>query len=233
VTGEAWTNGLNRDPQDYVVLPRQPWLDGYCVKKGMIRQFIAMPLGEGYTAEEQITGAGEHGGVQIVVYPMKAERYAAILRKREAARRIVVQESRHDMIMPTAHAPAALGLAPGGRMKQDIYDDPYGLDAWDLRHSSRCFVTIANSHAWHAITGERPPTTPPSAKDYSAAGLPWFAYYAGDAKALDGADKLAGLKSVAALGKERGATPLPENEPVRGERVVPIGTPKPVREMRV
>ena len=25
-------------------------------------------------------------------------------------------------------------------MKQDIYDDPHGLDAWDQRHSSRCFV---------------------------------------------------------------------------------------------
>ncbi len=30
VTGEAWVNRLNRDPQDYVVLPEQPWLDGYC-----------------------------------------------------------------------------------------------------------------------------------------------------------------------------------------------------------
>ena len=25
-------------------------------------------------------------------------------------------------------------------MKQDIYDDPHGLDAWDQRHSSHCFV---------------------------------------------------------------------------------------------
>jgi hypothetical protein len=31
-----------------VVLPEQPWLDGYCVEKGYIRQFVAMPLGEGY-----------------------------------------------------------------------------------------------------------------------------------------------------------------------------------------
>ena len=44
-----------------------------------------------------------------------------------------------------------MGLAPGGRMKQEIYDDPYGLDAWDQRHYSRCFVTIANSIAWARI----------------------------------------------------------------------------------
>jgi len=233
VTGEPWTNGLNRDPQDYVVLPKQPWLDGYCVKKGVIRQFVAMPLGEGYSAEEQITGAAEHGGVQFVVYPMKAERYEAILRAREAARRHMPSPAADRFSgAPMPAAPAAMGLAPGGRMTQEIYDDPHGLDAWDQRHASRCFVTIANALAWHALTGERPSTTPPTAKDYSEAGLPWFAYYAADANALEGAEKLAGLKSVAALGQEKGGTPLPENEPVSGERVVPLGKPKPVREMR-
>ena len=75
VTGEEWEDGLHRDPQDYVVLPEQPWLDGYCVEKGVIRQFVAMPLGSGYSAEEQITGAAEHGGVQIIAYPMKVEAY--------------------------------------------------------------------------------------------------------------------------------------------------------------
>ena len=75
VTGDAWVNHLNRDPQDYVVLPKQPWLDGYCVEKGVIRQFVAMSLGEGYSVEEQITGAAEYGGVQIVVYPMKRDVY--------------------------------------------------------------------------------------------------------------------------------------------------------------
>ena len=57
LTGDAWVNHLNRDPQDYLVLPDQPWLDGYCVDEGVIRQFVAMPLGAGYTVEEQLTGA--------------------------------------------------------------------------------------------------------------------------------------------------------------------------------
>ena len=72
ITGDVWVNHLNRGPQDYLVLPDQPWLDGYCVEKGIIRQFVAMPLGEGYTVEEQLTGAARHGGLQIVAYPMKA-----------------------------------------------------------------------------------------------------------------------------------------------------------------
>ena len=43
-----------------------------------IRQFVAMPLGEGFTAEEQITGKAEHGGLQIIVYPMKHEAYGTV-----------------------------------------------------------------------------------------------------------------------------------------------------------
>ena len=74
-------------------------------------------------------------------------------------------------------------------MRQEVYDDPYGLDAWDRKHSKRCFVTIANSTQWMAITGERPPTLPPSARHYTEAGLPWFEWYGGDAVAVDGAKK--------------------------------------------
>ena len=82
VTGESWENELSGEPQDYVVIPDQPWLDGFSVMKGMIRQFVAMPLGEGYTAEEQLTGKAEHGGLQIVVYPMKASLYEPPMRRR-------------------------------------------------------------------------------------------------------------------------------------------------------
>ena len=49
VSGEPWSDDLDADGQNYVVAPDQPWFDGYCVDKGVIRQFIAMPLGKGYT----------------------------------------------------------------------------------------------------------------------------------------------------------------------------------------
>lgn len=52
VTGENWSNKLSSTPQDYVVVPEQPWLDGFCIGKGLIRQFVAMPLGQDYTTEE-------------------------------------------------------------------------------------------------------------------------------------------------------------------------------------
>jgi len=47
VTGAPWQAGLRRDPQNYLVTPEQPWLDGYCVERGFVRQFVAMPLGTG------------------------------------------------------------------------------------------------------------------------------------------------------------------------------------------
>ena len=73
VTGKQWESGLARRPQNYLVHPGQPWLDGYAVSKGMIRQFVAMPLGSGYSVEEQVTGKAEHGGLQVQVFPMKRE----------------------------------------------------------------------------------------------------------------------------------------------------------------
>ena len=210
VTGEAWTNHLNDDPQDYVVTPEQPWLDGYSVEKGVIRQFVAMPLGDGYSVEEQITGTAEHGGLQIVAYPMKADRYEALGRPRGDGIKEFYSEG-FDM-----------GLAPGGRMKQEIYADPYGLDAWDQRHCSRCFVTILNLAKWMAVTGERPPTEPPTAKDYTEAGLPWFDYYGGDAEVVEGARSLNGLSSVNKIAKQKGKAPLPENENIAVEKIIAL-----------
>ncbi len=219
LTGDTWVKHLNSDPQDYVVLPKQPWLDGYCVEKGVIRQFVAMPLGEGYTVEEQMTGAARHGGLQIVAYPMKRERYEELFAPRSMPR---VAFSR--VIDP-------MGLAPGGRMKQDIYDDSYGLDAWDQRYASRCFITIVNSVQWMAITGERPPTEPPTAKQYTQAGLPWFDCYRGDAEAVAGAEKLKAVASMAQIAKEKGNM-LPENETLDVDHVIGLRNSgaRPVRE---
>ncbi|RLJ22009.1 hypothetical protein DJ030_02710 [bacterium endosymbiont of Escarpia laminata] len=210
VSGESWSDGLSDDPQDYAVIPEQPWLDGFNVSEGYIRQFVAMPLGEGYTAEEQITGKAEHGGLQIIVYPMKHDAYVEYFEQ-------TVKEDYYEMPMLSRSAcdSAApdMGLAPGGLMRQKIYEDEYGIDAWDLDNSYRCFIHLANSKQYQAITGHQPPHKPASAKAYTNAGLPWFDYY-DDSKALSGSDALSELTSVAAKGIEEGKGALPDNDPV-------------------
>lgn len=178
--------------------------------------FVAMPLGEGFTVEEQLTGAAVHGGVQLACYPMKAERYEE-LRPEWAG-------IGDDMLHST------FDLNPGGRMKQEIYDDPYRLDAWDQRHGSRCFVSLLNTTQWMAVTGELPPTEPPTAQDYAALGLPWFGHYGGNARAVVGSDKLRRLRSVAEQANATGQGPLPDNETVSVPPVIVLAKPRRVRE---
>ncbi|OJJ63984.1 hypothetical protein ASPSYDRAFT_26018 [Aspergillus sydowii CBS 593.65] len=55
--------------QDYIVVPGQKWLDGVAVSPGVVRQFVAMPLGSGYTVEGQVSGKETFGGIQIEVIP--------------------------------------------------------------------------------------------------------------------------------------------------------------------
>ena len=99
-------------------------------------------------------------------------------------------------------------------MHQEIYDDPYGLDEWELEATSRCFVHLCNSLVWNSITGSHPPHPAPISKRYTEAGLPWFDYHDETATAVSGAPALANMKSVAELSQERGDVVLPENEPV-------------------
>ena len=226
VTGEAWRDGLNRNPQDYLVSPGQPWLDGYCVEKGLIRQFVAMPLGAGYTAEEQATGRGDHGGLQISAVPLRGEVWERML---EARRRTAPGSAGFGRSRMAAPAPAAMkrggmemGLAPGGRMKQEIYTDTRLLEDWDARTSSRCFVHLANSLAWRHVTGSEPPTAPRTADEYTRHGLPWFDYYGEGRQSVGGSGILAGLKSVLQMGHEKGESPLPENTSTGPTRVVQL-----------
>ena len=116
----------------------------------------------------------------------------------------------------------AMGLAPGGTMKQKIYQDPFDIDDWDMDNKSRCYIHIVNSLMWRAITGECTPTVPFTAKEYTEQGLPWFDYYDEKARPLPGSSKLKALKSVVKMGKKKGDVPLPENENVNPEYIIKL-----------
>ena len=103
-------------------------------------------------------------------------------------------------------------------MRQTIYDDDHALSDY-ADGTSRCFVHIANSMVWRSITGQAPPTTPPTAAEYTRAGLPWFDYYS-ERPAAETGSLLGRLKGIVQLGAEKGEVPLPENEPVDPEHVV-------------
>ncbi|MYV39229.1 hypothetical protein GT030_10165, partial [Streptomyces sp. SID1328] len=83
VSGKPWRGALARDPQNYVTLPRQPWLDGINSGRGTVRQFVAVPLGLGATVEGQVTGEETWGGLQLQAFGLRPE---ALARWREAER---------------------------------------------------------------------------------------------------------------------------------------------------
>ncbi|KAK6496968.1 hypothetical protein TWF481_001947 [Arthrobotrys musiformis] len=55
--------------QDYLVVPGQPWLDGFATAPGKVHQFVATTLGKGKTIESQITGVEDIGGLQFHITP--------------------------------------------------------------------------------------------------------------------------------------------------------------------
>jgi hypothetical protein len=221
ITGKPWSEALIDSPQNYIVAPPQPWLDGICVKKGRIRQFVAMPLGMGYTVEAQVTGEERFGGIQIKAFAAKPGRVP----------------SSHGRCAPmgagfgfpgapppaacAAPAPAqrlrksgAMGLGAGGTMTQKIYPDPYGIDVWDPTETGRVFVHIVNSDLWREITGEPAPSTPVTAREYQKYGFPWFELYDEAACALGATGTFNHVKSIKEIDEEKSTVPLQDDDTV-------------------
>jgi hypothetical protein len=208
VTGGVWNDQLSDEPQNYIVCPDQPWLDGIQTGKDVIRQFVAVPLGQGYTVEEQITSRAETGGIQIRVFEPKPGRFPNQPPVDEPL------ESMHVMRAVSAR-PAGMGLAAGGQMQQKIYPDAYGLDVWDLDNHASLHVHIVNSEQYRDLTGKEPPPTPINAKTYSDAGFPWFALYDEDKESLAANKRLSDVRSVREIDAEMGRATKDDDRTVK------------------
>lgn len=228
VTGESWSEGLSDRPQNYVVTPGQPWLDGFNTGGDEIRQFVAMPLGAGYSAEEQLTGEARFGGLQIQVFPMKADAYLAY---QQLLAKLAVEDVGIRFCMRSADSSSEMGLAPGGRMRQEIFRDEHGMDVWETNETDRCYVHLLNSAQYRKLTGKTPPASPASAAEYAKAGLPWFDYYNEQIDTTPGSSVLGGLKSVAVHAKEQGEMLFADDESITPGKVISLGPDgkRPVR----
>jgi hypothetical protein len=246
LTGSPWSQALSDAEQDYLVCPPQPWLDGIKTDAGIIRQFVAMPLGMGYTAEGQVTGHERFGGLQIVAYDPKPGRFPdqppLDLRSRTrldgapAAAQPMLAASAMDALAPAApRAPerralakgAEMGLGAGGRMKQAIYPDPHGVDTWDQTSTGRVYVHLVNSMMYRQITGCEPPPTPVDAQTYTQHGYPWFDLYDEHLGDLAGSKILSDVKSVKQVDEQKGFESQQDDESVDVTTVVTYGVPDP------
>ncbi|MFF0105885.1 hypothetical protein [Streptomyces hirsutus] len=221
VSGRPWSDRPARSPQNYVVLPRQRWLDGINSGKGTVRQFVAVPLGLGATVEGQVTGEEVWGGVQLQCFPLgegalarwrRAEQERLERQRAELAARSPAHAEGYGaasaMAVPPAPSAAptglhgaprpaaAMGLGVGGSMRQEVYRDDRPLTDWAEQPSGRVFVHLVTPPEWRRITGEAPPPSPVDRAAYTRAGLPWFDYYDQDAQDLGPAGPLQSVKPV-------------------------------------
>jgi len=339
LSGEMWdeTFKSDRKVQDYCVTPLQPWLDGCNCGDGYVKQFVAMPLGSGYSVEKQVTGEEKTGGMQIVCYNAKEDRRCQMfgltsvsplennlggLSLNDDTNDYYEDEGEDDLSgfvinKPTIPTPQPITLPPppmhspphnmpqkqsmmvqpmmesiqsipmmdaltmpcsssahpltvsssvvpppsstlqavpspkvrsissqknemkkeylsdskqssslqrrersvekpqrveraqemsialGGRMKQQILEDPYGAEFWDPESKSRVFVHLVNSEMYRQITGEAAPETPITAQTYSSYNYPWFDFYNEDIGSVNKSDILSGLKSVKEIDQEK------------------------------
>ena len=197
ISGEPDDKALHADHQDYVVCPEQPWLDGVHTGQGLIRQFVAMPLGLGYTIEASMTGAETFGGIQITVYEPKPGKFPEKPPVKPDTGPI-------RTAMPKPGGIASMGLGAGGEMKQKIYPDPYGIETWDQDNYGRIFIHIINSAEFFAIAGFDPPPTPIDAKTYTEYGLPWFDLYDETKGDVPPSERLDRAKTISDRDAERG-----------------------------
>jgi hypothetical protein len=231
INGERWTERLGGSECDYMVAPPQAALDGYCTSKDVVRQFVAVPLGQ----EEQLLSSSEHGGIRIVVYPMKGKRYDQLRAQWE-------QQGGADEdggpgwggmhAFAPGPRPLAVSLAAGGLMSSRVIADPYGPDAWDLSARICCFVTLIDAEQWSRITGAPTPKPPFTPADYEESGLPWFKYDADDLAPLDGAPELAAVKSPSSIGAGSGLQVMPAVDKVDPREVVELRLVRPPRRSR-
>ncbi|HEV2045850.1 MAG TPA: tetratricopeptide repeat protein [Chthoniobacterales bacterium] len=248
VTGEEFTNTIRPHKQDYIVIPDQKWLDGINSLNGRVKQFIAMPLGKGYTVEEQVTDEARFGGIQIGVYdaregqfsdedPQAVERRMKELAARETARkqreefqkRVQRGDIRFMPAAPREHRPEddiEMGIAAGGSIRQQIFEDQYGYQTWDQETLVGLTIRIVDTATFKRITGRDAPPTPVSAEHYTKAGLPWF-HYVEHAPALAPSGILARIRGVRQIDRLKGANTTRSDAAIqiKAEQVREIAVP--------
>lgn len=207
LSGQADDGQLSGHPQNYLVCPDQPWLDGIHTAQGAIRQFVAMPLGRGYTVEASLTGAETRGGIRLTVFEPRPGRFPDAPPPRQ---------DEGPVRMAGLGRGSRMGLGAGGAIRQKIYPDAYGPDTWDPAHTGEVLIHLVDSARFREITGVRPPDTPVDAKAYTDHGLPWLALYDEARGDIPPADALLEVKTISSRDAERG-----EASPGNGSFAVP------------
>jgi hypothetical protein len=197
IDGATWPAELSSNPQNYIVTPTQPWLDGINAGAGHVRQFVALPLDDPRTIEAQLSGSGKVGGLQLRVFPPKPGRFPECEPPRPPIKRAGV---------------ASMGLGAGGKIAQRIYTDPHGLETWDTSRPMTLWIQILNSIQFRFLTGVQAPPSVITSETYTKYHLPWFEPYDEDQKALAQSDLLASVVPTGGSSESEKTVSVPEKD---------------------
>jgi hypothetical protein len=124
---------------NYLTAPPQLWLDGWKGDDGSVYQFVPTEAGEGLTVGEQLIESKDHS-IQISVFQAKDPK---ALEKVYSPSQTWGDSEAGDLDYCDAVcsfsldcAPSrgleccSMGLGRGGKIKQKVYPDPYGIDVW-------------------------------------------------------------------------------------------------------
>ena len=120
-----------------------------------MRQLVAEPMGAGRTVEEQLSSAPPVGGLWIGVQPLRAAAWEAERSEREAVRS-------GEMLVSLFAAPnssrtkSAMGLAPGGRIVQQILAAVRPASDWS-EVVAWARIELRSRLSWLEATGQAPP----------------------------------------------------------------------------
>ncbi len=224
ITGKTLSEGITSPKQDYIVIPNQKWLDGINFSQGVVKQFVAMPLGKGYTIEAQITDEEKFGGFQITVadcipgfFPErdpeidKRIENARLEKQRERERiksgipATISIRSANFVLNSRAVSPASImGIAAGGNIKQQIEKDTYGIESWSSEIKRSITIHIVNSKTYEAITGFKPPDSPITIDQYQRFRIPWYSYCNESVPSLKPLEFFKRILGVDEIDKKRG-----------------------------
>ena len=220
INGKPHDFELKKGRQDYVVIPVQRWLDGINAGKGIVRQFVAMPLGQGYTVEAQVTDEETHGGFQIAVFDPKEDRFwesIATLQRRSSLRGstdlhlegVLKSQPTGQFDSQGPHQKQKntfeMGIAAGGSIRQQIFEDEYGIDTWDPDVLGSLNIHIVNSEIYKELTGRSAPSSPITAKAYAQRQIPWYKHYEESRWSVSVPSIFKKLLTVGQIDKGRGA----------------------------
>jgi hypothetical protein len=300
ISGKEHDLKIRPHRQDYVVIPDQRWLDGINSGDGSVSQFVAMPLGKGYTIEAQVTDEEKYGGFQLAVFDPRRGRFPELDPEQvELARTALADRSRHAAqeevlrILPAPGVAAVralqkmpyydaarsigiseeeilgvvkmirtlmgkhglagfipeanlidnrgvlssrpgraafmprtevlgaarvstedeeMGIAAGGRIKQQILEDSYGAESWDEAIFRDVVIHIVNSEVYQRITGLHTPPCPITADSYHRYKIPWYSDYDEKAKAVAPVGVFKRILSIGKIDQHRG---IPAEEGLR------------------